>query len=75
MANIWTKFNTLLGKSPTIIGTILSNDVAKNTSLVELIGGGDVRVTGIETVGLKVFIKDSTIIGKAPNLTSVNIEI
>ena len=66
MSNLFKRFERLLPRHPLRVGTVLSVD--GTTALVQEPGGGDVRVRGDATTGAKVYFRDSTIEGPAPNL-------
>ena len=66
MSNLFKRFERLLPRHPLRVGTVLSVD--GTTVLVQEQGGGVVRVRGEATAGTKVYFRDSTIEGSAPNL-------
>ena len=66
MSNLFKRFERLLPHHPLRVGTVLSVD--GTAVLVQESGGGVVRVRGESTVGARVYFRDSTIEGSAPNL-------
>ena len=66
MSNLFKRFERLLPHHPLRVGTVLSVD--GTTVLVQEQGGGVVRVRGEATAGTKVYFRDLTIEGPAPNL-------
>lgn len=75
MANVWTKFKSLLPEDVVQIGTVehVYND---GTSLVVLIGGGQQRVTGNNvSAGNNCYIKNGEITQQAPNLPAHDVTI
>lgn len=74
MPNLWRQFEDLLPDSPLLLGTVATRHT-DGTVTVELPGGGLLRVTGGGSVGDRVFVRDGKVIGDAPTLPSVEIEI
>jgi hypothetical protein len=74
MPNLWREFRTLLPGSPLLLGTI-DLQHSDNTVTVRLLGGAVLRVTGSGSVGSRVFIHDKKIIGPAPSLPLIDIDI
>jgi len=72
MSNLFKRFERLLPRHPLRVGTVLSVD--GTTALVQEQGGGVVRVRGDAITGAKVYFRDSTIEGPAPNLSLEVIE-
>lgn len=75
MANIWTKFKSLLPTDIVQIGTVqqVYND---GTSLIQLIGGGTIRVNGASvSTGNNCYIKNGAITQQAPNLPQHEVTI
>ena len=66
MSNLFKRFERLLPHHPLRVGTVLTVD--GTTALVQEQGGGVVRVRGDAITGAKVYFRDSTIEGPAPNL-------
>jgi hypothetical protein len=74
MPNVWRQFAQLLPESPLLLGTVLA-DHADGTVTVQLLDGGLLRVTGSGTVSDRVFVRDGEVVGPAPTLPSVDIEV
>ena len=74
MPNLWRQFEDLLPDSPLLLGTVVTHH-ADGTVTVELLDGGLLRVTGSGSVGDRVFVRDGRVIGDAPTLPTVEIEI
>lgn len=74
MPNLWRQFEDLLPDSPLLLGTVATHH-ADGTVTVELLDGGLLRVTGNSSVGDRVFVRDGRVIGDAPTLPTVEIEI
>lgn len=74
MPNVWKQFAQLLPGAPLLLGTVLA-DHADGTVTVQLLDGGLLRVTGSSVVGDRVFVRDGEVIGPAPTLPGVDIEI
>ncbi|MBX9432388.1 hypothetical protein KY487_24445 [Ralstonia pseudosolanacearum] len=74
MPNLWRQFEDLLPDSPLLVGTVVTghND---GTVTVQLLGGGLVRVTGAGEPGDRLFVRGSEVVGPAPTLPTVEIEI
>lgn len=73
MANLWTKFESLIGKDAMQIATITVTN--GSTSTVQLLSGDTLKVTGTGTVGSKVYIKGGEIKQTAPTLTEHNMTL
>lgn len=75
MANLWAKFKSLIPEEPLVIGRIISIN-GDGTSTVELFDGGRMRVKGQSVpVGQQAFVRFGEIIGPAPTLPLVVVEI
>ena len=74
MPNLWREFARLLPDAPLLLGSVLA-DHGDGTVTVELMAGGLLRVTGSGEVGSRVFVRNGDVIGPAPNLPMVAIEI
>jgi len=77
MSNALERFNSLLPKSPRLIGTI-SASYGNGEYLVDLISGGSVSIRSVLTTysnGDRVFVRNGVIEGKAPNLTTSVLDI
>ena len=76
IVNFWSKFLDLLPKRPKKVGTI-ETVVDASTYNVILVGGGTIQATSLQTltVGTKVFVQDGVIVGTAPALATIEIEV
>lgn len=76
IVNFWAKFLDLLPKRPKRVGTI-ETVVDATTYNVVLVGGGTIQATSLQTltVGVKVYVQDGVIVGTAPALESIEIEV
>lgn len=76
LGNLWRRFFGLRPDAPQLVGTITVVS-GGGSYVVNLTGGGtqEVRGEGTYTVGDKVFVQGGRIIGEAPSLTSVVIEV
>ncbi len=74
MPNLWRQFEELLPDVPLLLGTVATAH-ANGTVTVELLDGGLLRVIGNSAEGERVFVRDGQVIGNAPDLPSVEIEI
>ncbi|QEP43024.1 hypothetical protein D5085_07785 [Ectothiorhodospiraceae bacterium BW-2] len=74
MSNIWREFERLLPQAPLLTGKVISRQESGDL-IVELPGGGQLRVTGEAELGQRVFVKADQVIGEAPELPFVEIEI
>lgn len=75
MGNFWSKFLGLLPPSKKIVGTITS--VSSGVYTIQLVDGGFIQATSVQSIAIatKVFVKDGVIIGTAPALPSLEIEV
>lgn len=64
----------LIGTDPLRIGQS-DGPVGDGTTWVDMLDGGRVRCTGDAAAGQMVFVKGSQIVGDAPALTPVNIDV
>ena len=71
--NLFRQFEKLLPARPLLIGTVQS--VTTDGLLVELLGGGTVRVRGEAEVGARVFVRDGAVEGPAPEMLFVPLEV
>ncbi|ASL75243.1 hypothetical protein BC350_01840 [Ralstonia pseudosolanacearum] len=71
---MWRQFEDLLPDAPLLVGAVVTrhND---GTVTVQLLGGGLVRVTGAGEPGDRLFVRGSEVVGPAPTLPTVDIEI
>lgn len=74
MPNVWRQFAQLLPEAPLLLGTLLAEH-ADGTVTVQLLAGGLLRVTGSGTGGDRVFVRAGAVVGPAPALPSVDIEV
>ena len=74
MPNLWRQFEDLLPDSPLLVGTVVTSH-DDGTVTVQLLGGGLVRVTGAGEPGDRLFVRGSEVVGPAPTLPTVDIEI
>ncbi|CAH0445219.1 hypothetical protein [Ralstonia pseudosolanacearum] len=74
MPNLWRQFEELLPNSPVLVGTVVARHV-DGTVTVQLLGGGLVRAIGAGEPGQRLFVRGTEVIGPAPALPSVDIEI
>ena len=74
MPNVWKQFAQLLPEAPLLLGTVIA-DHADGTVTVQLLDGGLLRVTGSGAVDDRVFVRAGEVVGPAPTLPSVDIEI
>ena len=72
--NRWSALRALLPDSPLLAGQVTA-DYTDGTALVQLIGGGSIRVRGEGAIGQRVYIRDHAIIGPAPTLPMHEIEL
>lgn len=73
--NLWSRFRALIPDPPLLVGTVTAH-LADGTSRVELPSGGVIypRGTGVES-GSMAFVKDGVVIGQAPTLSVVEVEV
>ncbi|MGD7253288.1 hypothetical protein ACQCRB_25960, partial [Ralstonia pseudosolanacearum] len=64
----------LLPDAPLLVGTVVTSH-DDGTVTVQLLGGGLVRVTGAGEPGERLFVRGAEVIGSAPTLPTVEIEI
>lgn len=74
MPNPWRQFMDLLPDSPLLIGTVTATHT-DDAVTVELLDGGSLRVRGTNTSGERVFVRDGEVVGPAPPLPAIDIEI
>ena len=73
MANLYQQFRALLPDPPLQVGTVL--EVGAGVVMVQLPGGGLLKVRGSAEVGQNVFMRDGVVEAVAPSLTMEIIEI
>ncbi len=73
--NLFRRLRELLPRDPLLVVTVTVHH-PDGTSTVELLGGGTLRVRGIDVaVGLRAFVRGGAIEGEAPALPAVTIEV
>lgn len=73
MGNLYTQFRKLLPSDPLLVGTVTAHD-SDGYSLVELPGGGGLRVQGQGVaVGSKAFVQGGRVVAEAPALDAVEV--
>ncbi len=76
MSNLWVQFQRLIPARQVQVGEILSVDTATHTSIVQLVGGGDMRVRGDSLLdGDLCYIENGAIVSQAPALPAVSVEV
>ncbi len=73
MHNLYEEFRRLIPESPLQVGTVV--EVGLGIVTVALPGGGLIKARGNAALGQKVFVRDDTVEGIAPNLVVEMIEI
>jgi len=71
--NPWKALQALVAGPPLQVGTVVSVD--SGVATIALPGGGVVQARGSGTAGQRVFFRDGSIEGEAPNLPIEVIEI
>ena len=75
MSNPWVKFGALIAPGAKMVVTVSAVN-ADGTSMVLLRGGGSLRVQGDNvSQGNEALIQDGRIIGAAPSLQVLSIEV
>ncbi|MEF9388663.1 hypothetical protein V4890_24025 [Ralstonia solanacearum species complex bacterium KE056] len=74
MPNLWRQFEALLPETPLLVGTVVTRH-DDGTVTVQLLGGGLVRATGAGEPDQRLFVRGTDVVGPAPALPSVDIEI
>ncbi|MHA6890810.1 hypothetical protein [Ralstonia pseudosolanacearum] len=74
MPNLWRQFEALLPDSPLLVGTVVTRH-DDGTVTVQLLGGGLVRAIGAGEPSQRLFVRGTEVVGLAPTLPSVDIEI
>ncbi|MDO3529838.1 hypothetical protein ACNRBH_15140 [Ralstonia pseudosolanacearum] len=74
MPNLWRQFEDLLPDAPLLVGTAVTRH-DDGTVTVQLLGGGLVRATGAGEPDQRLFVRGTEVVGPAPTLPSVDIEI
>jgi hypothetical protein len=76
LGGVWRKFVDLLPKTPRYVGVVLTVDGA-NRFTVTIVGGGLVTVIGSSEYSAsdRVFVEGGKIVGTAPALTTLTIEV
>lgn len=74
--NPFKRLRGLLVDNAQQIGTIQSANTSKGTSIVVLVGGGEIEASGTGfAVGSRVFIQGARIVSAAPSLPAVEIQV
>lgn len=73
MLNPYRRLLGLLPQRSLQVGTVLS--ISNGVATIQVPGGGRSTAMGAATVGSKVFFRDGTIEGPAPNLSVELIEV
>jgi hypothetical protein len=71
--NLYALLQSFGAASATVIGTVAWID--GEYVGVTLLGGEELGVTGATSVGERVFVRDGEIVGQAPDLAGVEIEV
>jgi hypothetical protein len=75
MANVFKQLRSLIPQDVTQVGSVVSSSL-DGTSLINLVGGGEVRVAGTGfSNGTPVFIRGGRIVSQAPSLTEIPIDV
>lgn len=74
-SNFWAQFLSFLPSEPTLIGTVVS--VSGEVHIIELLDGSLIEASSTSAFaeGARVFCKKGLVIGEAPELDEVIIEI
>lgn len=73
--NLYRQFLDLLPRDPMFVGVVIAHH-GDGTATLELPGGGMIRARGQEVaVGERAFVQGGAVIGEAPDLTDVTIEV
>lgn len=75
--NSWSRFVSLTGNDPLLVGKVLAHRTdGSGTSLMELPGGGHLVASGQSVpVGQMAFIRGGQVVGAAPALPGLTIEV
>jgi hypothetical protein len=71
--NPYKRLMDLLPDKPLLVGQVLS--ISNGVATIQEPGGGLTTARGTATVGQRVFFRDGSIEGVAPNLTYVSIDV
>ena len=71
-SNLFKRFIALLPQNPLRVGEVIA--VTDTTCVIQEMGGGTITVRGTSTLGARVYFRNGTIEGPAPNLTYVTAE-
>lgn len=75
MANPWQQFRNLLPGSPLVVGTVSAHN-ADGSSTIDLPGGGSINAIGqTVAIGQKAFVRNGQVLGQAPDLPELMIEV
>lgn len=72
--NAWAQFNALLPRQPLLSG-VIDAVYGDGTVSVQLPDGGSLRVRGSGSVGASAYVKDGAVVGLAPSLPLVAIDV
>lgn len=73
--NTYQRFLGLLGTDPLLVGDVISHDPG-DQSTVQLPGGALIRVRGQSVaISSKAFVRSGQVVGAAPNLTPLTIDV
>lgn len=73
MRNPLSQLRQILGEPQLLVGTIMAASTGNVTVL--LLGGGTVTAKGEASVGSKVYLRNGSILGPAPDLPTFAIDI
>lgn len=73
MRNMYERFHSLTGRLSRTVGLCVESELGAAT--VEFPSGARVRVRGVATVDKRYFIEGDRIVGEAPALPSLEIEV
>jgi hypothetical protein len=73
--NLYRQFLDLIPRDPMFVGEVIEHH-SDGTSTLQLPGGGMIRARGQEVaVGERAFVQGGAVLGEAPALTDVTIEV
>ena len=67
------RLHDLVGSPPLDVGTVTS--VVDSVATIALIGGGTITARGAASVGQRVYVRGSEIVGPAPALIVESVEV
>lgn len=71
--NLFARFKKLFDGPPLLVGTVVQSETG--FCVIDMPGGGILRVLGDAALNSKVFVRNGVIEGTAPSLTASIIEI